>query len=146
MSQRKNRPKKGGKEKEWWDKDGEDGYTSAHDLVDWEQDDTVAGKDEGILDNNNGSKSDGDENQSDGNKEEKYGGKRDGGDDDDNKESGTKKGISGNEKKRKIPSRTSARGKKQGASRSSLCLTLKICVISDTYYFFTVCLIRSQKK
>ncbi len=72
----------------------------------------MTGKDEGILDNNNGSKSDGDENQLDGNKEEGYGGKGDGGDDDDKKESGTKKGISGNEKKRKIPSQTSGRGKK----------------------------------
>jgi hypothetical protein len=64
------------------------------------------------LDNNNGSKLDGDENQSDGNKEEGYGGKVDGGDDDDKKESGTKIGISSNEKKRKIPSQTSGRGKK----------------------------------
>jgi hypothetical protein len=109
---KKKRAKKGGEEKEWWDKDGEDGYTSAHNHVDWEWDDTVMRKDEGILDNNNDSKSGGDENQSDGNKEEGYGGKGEGGDDDEKKESGTKKGINGNEKKRKIPSRTSGRGRK----------------------------------
>ncbi len=94
------RAKKSNEEKEWWDKDGEDGYTSGNNHVEWEWDDTVMGKDEG------------NDNQSDGNKEEGYGGKGDGGGDDNREESSTKKHVSGDEKKRKLPSRTSGRGKK----------------------------------
>jgi hypothetical protein len=31
----------GGDEKEWWEKDGEEGYTSECDCVDWDWDDEV---------------------------------------------------------------------------------------------------------
>ena len=40
------RAKKRGEEKEWWDKEGEDGYTSELENIDWDWDDTVRGKGE----------------------------------------------------------------------------------------------------
>jgi hypothetical protein len=33
--------KKSVEEKEWWDKDGEEGYTSEYDHIDWDWDNTV---------------------------------------------------------------------------------------------------------
>ncbi len=62
--------KKSVEEKEWWDKDGEEGYTSEYDHIDWDWDSTVKGKEVGNLDNDKGNQSNGDGNQSDGKKEE----------------------------------------------------------------------------
>ena len=60
--------KKSVEEKEWWDKDGEEGYTSEYDHIDWDRDDTVKGKEVGDLENDEGNQSDGYGNQSDGKK------------------------------------------------------------------------------
>jgi hypothetical protein len=62
--------KKNVEEKEWWDKDGEEGYTSEYDHIDWDWDSMVKGKEVGDLDNDEGNQSDGDGNQSNGEKEE----------------------------------------------------------------------------
>jgi hypothetical protein len=98
-------------EKEWWDKDGEEGYTSEYDHIDWDWDSMVKGKEVGDLDNDEGNQLDGDGNQSDGKKEEGEEDQGDGGDL--NKEqSGKKIGKGCQEKKRKLPCRTSGRSKK----------------------------------
>jgi hypothetical protein len=39
----------GGDEKEWWDKDGEEGYTSECDCVDWDWDDKLQEREIGYL-------------------------------------------------------------------------------------------------
>jgi hypothetical protein len=72
----------------------------------------VKGKGEGITDNDNGSQTGEELRESGKNKEEGNRGEGDGGDDKDEEGSGAKKGVSGNEKKRKLASRTSGRGKK----------------------------------
>ncbi len=60
--------KKSVEEKEWWDKDGEEGYTSEYDHIDWDWDNTVKEKEVGDLDNDEGNQLDGDGNQSNGKK------------------------------------------------------------------------------
>ncbi len=117
-------------EKEWWDKDGEEGYTSEYDHIDWDWESTVKGKKVGDLDNDKGNQSDGDGNQLDGKKEEGEEDQGDGGDP--NKEqSGKKIGKGHEEKKRKLPSLTSGRSKKQGVSSNSLTLLIKNCFYSE---------------
>ncbi len=63
------RAKQSIEEKKWWDKDGEEGYTSEYDHVEWNWDNRVMGKDEGNLDNGKGSILDKYGNQLDGNKD-----------------------------------------------------------------------------
>jgi hypothetical protein len=79
--------------------------------IDWDWDSTVKGKEVGDLDNDEGNQSDGDGNQSNGKNEEGEEDQGDGGDP--NKEqSGKKIGKGREEKKRKLPGRTSGRSKK----------------------------------
>ncbi len=76
-------------EKEWQDKDGEEGYTSEYDHIDWDWNNTVKGEEVGDLDNDKGNQLDGDGNQLDGTKEEGEEDQGDGGDP--NKEQSGKK-------------------------------------------------------
>jgi hypothetical protein len=103
--------KKSVEEKEWLDKDGEEGYNSEYDHIDWDWDNTVKGKEVGDLDNDEGNQSDGDGNQLDGKKEK---GEEDQGDGGDPKKEqcGKKIGKGREEKKMKLPSQTSGRSKK----------------------------------
>ena len=59
------RAKKRGEETEWWDKEGEDGYTSELEQVEWDWDDTVKEKSEGKTDDDDGSQTGGEQRELD---------------------------------------------------------------------------------
>jgi len=97
------RAKKRGEEKDWWDKEGEDGYTSELEKIDWDWDDTVRGKGEGKTNDDNISQTGGDQGTSDEINKTNNIGETSGNVDNGEEVSGeTKRGErGGNEKKRK---------------------------------------------
>jgi hypothetical protein len=104
----------GGDEKEWWDKDGEEGYTSECDRVDWDWDDELQEREIGYT----GKKKSVIENIPDREEEggvgdvEQQKNKEGAGDEPYNKEQGGKKKDNNNDGKRKLPTRMLVRTKK----------------------------------
>ncbi len=104
----------GGDEKEWWDKDGEEGYTSECDRVDWDWDVEVQEREIGYTGKKKSAIGNIPDREEEGGvgdvKQQKN--KEDAGDEPYNKEQGGKKKGNSNDRKRKLPTRTSVRTKK----------------------------------